>query len=109
MSWSGPFRKGLFPKILFTWLTCHLTTGYNIKDSPQLIKLDSSQTSCFDDNVGKPCDLFGYSISLADQGTYIGSPGKDKGKGAVYKCQKLGTEKIQCTKMDKDNPDKGKV
>ena len=92
MSWSGPFRKGLLPRILFTWLTCHLTTGYNIKDSPQLIKLDSSQTSCFDDNVGKPCDLFGYSISLADQGTYIGSPGKDKGKGAVYTCQKTAVE-----------------
>ena len=104
MSWSGPFRKGLLHKILFTWLPCHLTTGYNIKDSPQLIKLDSSQTSCFDDNVGKPCDLFGYSISLADQGTYIGSPGKDKGKGAVYKCQ-LG----ECTKMAKDNPDEGTV
>ena len=103
MSWSGPFRKGLLPRILFTWLTCHMTTGYNIKELPP-IPLDSSQTSCFDDTVGKPCDLFGYSISLADQGTYIGSPGKDKGKGAVYKC-KLG----ECSKMAKDNPDKGTV
>ena len=92
-----------------------MTIGYNIKELPQILELpqadkQDSQSNCFSETDGKPCDLFGYSISLAEQGTYIiGSPGKDKGKGAVYTCQKLGTEKIQCTKMDKDNPDKGKV
>ena len=92
-----------------------MTIGYNIKELPQILELpqadkQDSQSNCFSETDGKPCDLFGYSISLADQGTYIGSPGKDKGKGAVYTCAQSDTQlRTECTKMTKDNPDKGTV
>ena len=64
------------------WTTWPLqATGYNIKTGSNL-----DMMTLPDSVKSTNTSLFGYSVALTPERAYVGAPGLDKGKGAVFEC-----------------------